>query len=255
MKSEILKKSFALASSPKLTVGLLAYSVLLVFVATIAQTSVGIEVAKSEFIESFVAFLSIGIMEIPIPGGAAVGIVAFVNIIASGVRFIGFDTKGFGVSITHMALALLLLSGGLQYFMRDEGRMALRIGETSDIVVMSASQDSTRTHKLPFKVHLKSFKEEKWQGSNIPKSYKSVLVFEKGSEKIEAVVEMNAPAAFGGWMFYQMSFGEGGNVSVLGAVRNPARFLPWLAVGATFVGMLIIFIPRALQSGSVGSRK
>ena len=40
--------------------------------------------------------------------------------------------------------------------------------------------------------------------------------------------------------------GDGGKTSILGVVRNPARLLPWLSVGATFLGMLVIFLPRAV---------
>ena len=58
---------------------------------------------------------------------------------------------------------------------------------------------------------------------------------------------MNAPASFSGWTFYQFSFKDGGKTSVLAAVRNPARLLPWLSVGAAFAGMLITFLPRVLR--------
>ena len=43
-----------------------------------------------------------------------------------------------------------------------------------------------------------------------------------------------------------MTYGDGGKTSILGVVRNPARLLPWLSVGATFLGMLVIFLPRAV---------
>lgn len=247
------KKIFEFASSGKLTVGILAYSVILVFFATLAQTQIGIESAKVQFFEGFFPVFRVGAeldkhgnlvggFPIFLLGGAVVGILAFINIIASGIRYVTFGVRGFGISICHMALALLLLSGALQYFMRTEALMRLREGETSDVIYVNQIAKT-----LPFKVMLKDFKEEKWTGSSIAKSYKSDIVFIRGSEKTEAVVEMNAPAGFGGWVFYQMSYADGGKTSVLAAVRNPARLLPWLAVGATFFGMLVIFLPRVLS--------
>lgn len=74
----------------------------------------------------------------------------------------------------------------------------------------------------------------------------------RGENKSEQVVSMNSPGSFGGWTFYQMSYGDGGRTSVLSAVRNPARLLPWLAVGATFIGMAIMFLPRLFEKGRGG---
>ena len=180
-------------------------------------------------------------------GGAVVGIVAVVNIVLSAMRFCKFGVLGLGVSITHMSLALLVISGGLQYFLRIEGSMVLKPSQTSDIVVLSGS--NTQIKKLPFTVTLLEFKEEKWNGSAIAKSYSSDIVFKRGDTTINAKTSMNSPASFAGWTFYQMSYGKDGS-SVLGAVKNPARLLPWLAVGATFFGMLIIFLPRAFGKGN-----
>ena len=91
---------------------------------------------------------------------------------------------------------------------------------------------------------LKKFTEEKWAGSSIAKGYSSEIVFVKSGAETESTVSMNNPASFAGWTFYQMSYGRDGS-SVLGAVKNPARLLPWLAVGMAFFGMIVVFLPRA----------
>lgn len=53
---------------------------------------------------------------------------------------------------------------------------------------------------------------------------------------------MNAPVYFGGWIFYQNSYANGGRTSVITAVRNPVRFFPWISVPGVFAGMLLIFL-------------
>ena len=226
-------------SSPRLTLVLLIYSVLLIFVATLAQREIGIAQAQAIYFEGFFGIGKVGGISVPFVGGAVVGIVAVVNIVLSAMRFCKFGVQGLGVSITHMSLALLVISGGLQYFLRIEGSMVLKPSQTSDIVVLSGS--NTQIKKLPFTITLLEFKEEKWDGSAIAKSYSSDIVFKRGDTTINA--------SFAGWTFYQMSYGKDGS-SVLGAVKNPARLLPWLAVGATFFGMLIIFLPRAFGKGN-----
>ncbi len=245
MKITLFGKLFKLLSSPRLTVALLVYGTLLVFIGTLAQRNVGIMEAQRTYFESFFCLADIGGLKIPMFGGAFVGALGFVNIMFSGVRFTRFGLSGFGVAVTHMALALLIVSGALQYFVRVEGSMALREGVPVDTIMVGGRDGAPMTvKKLPFSVNLKSFKEEKWEGSDIPKSYSSEVFFEHSGGRVPAVIKMNNPASFGGWTFYQMSFGEGGKVSVLSAVKNHARMLPWISVGGVFIGMLIIFIPR-----------
>ena len=55
---------------------------------------------------------------------------------------------------------------------------------------------------------------------------------------------MNSPASFMGWTFYQSSYADDGKTSILTAVRNPARMLPWLSVFAAFFGMVIAFAAK-----------
>ncbi len=246
MKARVLNKAYLFLSSPRLTFAILVYGVILVFVGTIAQTEIGVSAAQAKYFESFFVLAKFGSIKIPLIGGAFVGIMAVVNIVLSAMRFCKFGARGLGVSITHVALALLIISGGLQYFLRVEGSMVLLPSQKTNVVVLGGSQ--TRIVTLPFFVTLKKFKEEKWEGSSIAKSYYSDIVFTRGTQTVQARTSMNSPASFAGWTFYQMSYGKDGS-SVIGAVKNPARLLPWLAVGATFVGMLIIFLPRVLGKG------
>ncbi len=253
---EMMKKIFRWLSSPRLTLGLLAYAVFLVFVGTLAQREIGIMQAQREYFESFFCLGRLGVLRFPLFGGAAVGVLALANIFFSALRFARGGMRGFGMTVTHMALALLIISGALQYFVRVEGRMSLYEGMPTNLVFVGAdgAPSEAREVKLPFSVRLAEFKEEKWPGSDIPKSFSSRVYFERGQSKTPAVIEMNNPASFGGWTFYQMSFAEGGKVSILSAVKNHARLLPWISVGAAFAGMLTIFLPRVFRKSSEGGK-
>jgi len=246
MPLKIKLSIFKFLSSPRLTIFLLVYSTALIFIATLAQTSLGLVESQRIYFESFFCMGALGDFKIPLLGGASIGILAALNLIASSIRFAHFGVQGLGVSLIHMALVLFLAAGAMQYFMRVEGSMTLREGSVSDKVAISrgAETGAQKLVALPFKVGLEGFAAEKWEGSDIPKSFSSRIYFERDGARTAAVVKMNAPASFGGWTFYQMSYGEGGKVSVLSAVKNPARLLPWLSVGAVFAGMLIVFAPR-----------
>ena len=239
----MIKRIEKLLASPVLTVGLLFYSVFLIFFATLAQIDIGVERAAGQYFESFFAVYKIGVLPIPLLGGATIGVLAFVNIFFSVLRYVNFGVSGLGNSIIHCALALMLLSGALQYFMRQEGRVSIREGETSNLLFVQ-KDGITKTEFLPFTIRLLDFNKEMWQGSDIPKSFSSKVVFVRGKSNVEALIEMNSPVSFGGWTFFQSSYAEGGKVSVLSAVKNPARMLPWFSAGAVFVGMLLTLVSK-----------
>lgn len=232
-----------IAASPRLTVGILFYSVLLVFVATLAQTQIGVERAAQTYFESFFAIGSLGGVKFPFVGGAAVGVLAVVNIVFSILKYLSFDMSGFGNSVVHCAIVLLIFSGALQYFMREEGRLSVREGAASNAVLVERGGVSQIKH-LPFSLKLLGFERENWKGSDIPKSFASKVVFIHGNSNTEALIEMNSPASFMGWTFYQSSYADDGKTSILTAVRNPARMLPWLSVFAAFFGMVIAFAAK-----------
>ena len=232
-----------IAASPRLTVGILFYSVLLVFVATLAQTQIGVERAAQTYFESFFAIGSLGGVKFPFVGGAAVGVLAVVNIVFSILKYLSFDMSGVGNSVVHCAIVLLIFSGALQYFMREEGRLSVREGAASNAVLVECGGVSQIKH-LPFSLKLLGFERENWKGSDIPKSFASKVVFIHGNSNTEALIEMNSPASFMGWTFYQSSYADDGETSILTAVRNPARMLPWLSVFAAFFGMVIAFAAK-----------
>lgn len=241
MKARALNILYRAFSSPYLMMALLAYSVVLLFFASVAQQQISAAQAQSMYFESLVFLLPFFGVKIPLAGGVLVGLLACFNIVLSCIRHSTFGLHGFGVSLAHMALVLLIVAGFMQYLMREEGRIVLQNGQSVSEVTLS---DGSKV-ALPFNVRLEKFEMENWQGSNIAKNYSSQISFERDGKNISALVKMNSPVSFGGWTFYQNSYGENGKYSVLACVKNPARLLPWISFGAIFAGMLIIFSSKA----------
>ncbi len=237
------KKIEDFLASPYVTVALMFYCVFLIFIATIAQLEVGVSRSASIYFESFFAIGTIKGFSFPIIGGATIGVLAVLNIFFSLFKYLLFGLSGVGSSIVHCSLVLLILSGALQYFMRVEGQVSVREGESSkNLFVM---KDGVQTvSELPFSIKLLDFTKENWNGSDISKNYSSKVVFTRGNTNVETIIEMNSPASFDGWTFYQTSYAENGKVSIFTAVKNPARMLPWLAVMAAFVGMFMTILAR-----------
>ncbi|MEJ2671961.1 MAG: cytochrome c biogenesis protein ResB [Deltaproteobacteria bacterium] len=109
-----------------------------------------------------------------------------------------------GPYLIHVALLLILAGGLIGKFWGVEGRLALDQGG-----VASAFQVGPKTEKpLHFQVRLDKFKVSYYEPGGTPKEFRSDLTFLKdGRDMAQAVCRVNAPANYGGWTFYQASYG------------------------------------------------
>ncbi len=253
----IRAKFFDLLSSPRLTVFLLIYAAALIFMATLEQPKIGIEAAQARYFESWFCMYPAeplwGVLKIPLCGGAFVGMLAVVNILFAGFKYTRADFESFWLTVIHLSIALLIVSGFIQNYTRVQAYMTVREGETQYEV--RTGEGGVKAVPLKFGVKLVNFEEEKWADSDIAKNYSSTVVFVHGAQRAEFKIEMNRPASFGGWTFYQSSFADGGKVSVLNAVSNPAKILPWFSVGFAFLGMFMMFVSRFFIRKNGGARK
>src|SRR4051812_32545353 len=96
--------------SLKLTVALLAFGMVLVFIATLDQTNLGVWAVQAKYFRSFVIYGHIGAIPIPVlPGGYLVGGLLLINLVAAHVYRFGLSWRKAGVGLTHFGLILLLV--------------------------------------------------------------------------------------------------------------------------------------------------
>jgi hypothetical protein len=101
-----------------------------------------------------------------------------------------------------------------------------------------------RRYYLPFSVTLKDFRREMYPGTEIPKSFSSLVRVvnpAKGDDR-ETLIYMNNPLRYAGLTFYQASFGQGDKLSVLQVVKNPSWLMPYIACTLAGLGMLVHFV-------------
>ena len=96
---------------------------------------------------------------------------------------------------------------------------------------------------LPFSLELRKFIHERHPGTDIPRRFASDVVVRDGDSRREFFISMNEPLRHGGFTFYQSSYGEdnGKPMSVLQVVRNPAAWMPYVAVGVMSLGLVLHF--------------
>ena len=113
---------------------------------------------------------------------------------------------------------------------------------------------------LPFTLHLKDFRHDRFTGTNIAKNFSSDvrLVDPAHGTDREVRIWMNNPLRYAGMTFYQSSYKPDGSGTVLQVVRNPGWVLPYVACILVGGGMtwhfghtLIGFLRRRAEHGPV----
>lgn len=131
-------------SSLRLTVVLLAFSMMLVFFGTLDQSRWGIHETQRLYFESFyvmtpvlslVKMIAGGSFDpalkdyvLPLPGGFLLGGLLLINLVCAHFRYFKASWKKTGIVLTHAGVVLLLVSGFLIAFLQEESQMFLDEG-------------------------------------------------------------------------------------------------------------------------------
>jgi hypothetical protein len=120
-------------SSLRLTVVLLVFSMVLVFVATLAQVELGIYGVQEKFFRSFFVLTEFPGTEIPIPifpGGYLVGGFLMINLVAAHLTRFKFAWRKAGIHLTHFGLIVLLVGELITGLLQQDFSLRLEEGET-----------------------------------------------------------------------------------------------------------------------------
>jgi hypothetical protein len=120
--------------SLKLTVVLLALSILLIFWATLAQVQLGIWGVQQKFFHAFFVLEKLPGTAIPVPvfpGGYIIGGLLLINLIAAHIYRFKFEWRKLGIQLTHLGLILLLVGELVSGIMQVESSMRLEEGGSS----------------------------------------------------------------------------------------------------------------------------
>lgn len=119
--------------SLRLTVVLLALSIILIFWATLAQVQLGVWGVQEKFFHAFFVLGKIPGTEVPVPlfpGGYFIGGLLLLNLLAAHICRFRLEWKKAGIQLTHLGIILLLLGELLTSLLQVESSMRIEEGGT-----------------------------------------------------------------------------------------------------------------------------
>jgi hypothetical protein len=120
-------------TSLRLTVVLLAFAILLVFIGTLAQVDEGLYNAQARYFRQWLIFgLNLLGHKIPLilPGGYLIGTMLLVNLLAAHIYRFQFSVKKLGIQIAHSGVILLLVGQLATDMFAHESQIRFAEGET-----------------------------------------------------------------------------------------------------------------------------
>ncbi len=129
----LLRSLLGFFTSLTLTVWLLGFSLVLVFVATLAQTDLGIWAVQQRFFWSLFVMVHLpgtSLMVPVFPGGYLIGGLLLVNLVAAHLYRFRFGWRKSGIWLTHLGLILLLLGELFTGIWQRESLMRIDQGQT-----------------------------------------------------------------------------------------------------------------------------
>ncbi|MEM7305617.1 MAG: cytochrome c biogenesis protein ResB [Planctomycetota bacterium] len=118
-------------SSLGLSCVLLLLLALLTFLGTLEQVDHGLYEVQKKYFESFFLVHDSGAVPIPLPGANLVLCVLAANILLGGMIRLRRGWRTAGVFVTHIGIAMLLLSGFIKMYHSQDGHVTLYEGEQS----------------------------------------------------------------------------------------------------------------------------
>lgn len=107
-----------------------------------------------------------------------------------------------------------------------------------------------RRAPLPFLLTLKDFRMETHPGTEMARSYESLVEIGKDDLSREVLISMNEPLRYKDYTFYQASYSiDASNryYSTLAVVKNKGRILPYAASLLTFGGLMLHFLMQGFR--------
>ncbi len=96
----------------------------------------------------------------------------------------------------------------------------------------------------PYTITLQDFSHDVYPGTTVPKNFSSLVTIDhpKTNENRDVLIYMNHPLRYAGNTYFQASFGEKNQLSVLQVVENPVWLFPYFSSLIIALGLFLQFL-------------
>jgi len=139
-----MRPVFKFFSSLRLTVTLLAFSMLLVLLATFEQVQWGVFEVQKRFFEAIVVLWQYPAqwphadawqwLKVPLPGGFLLGGLLLINLCCAHFRYFRASWRKTGIVLIHAGIVLLIVSGFLTAYLQQENYMWINVGGQANFI-------------------------------------------------------------------------------------------------------------------------
>jgi hypothetical protein len=235
LSSLIVGRVIGLFTSLRLTVTLLAFAILLVFIGTLAEVGEGLYVAQAQYFRQWIIFgVNLFGRHLPIllPGGYLIGTLLLLNLLAAHIFRFRLSVSKIGIQLVHAGVILLIVGQLATDMLAHEFQMYVTEGNTksyaekahgnelaftirsdsgSEQLVTIPEQELTegaqiQDAKLPFSIRVKTY----WKNS-VP-SYRSSMV-------------KNGPPLAANGVALRFDFHEAAETNTSGETNVPAALI------------------------------
>jgi hypothetical protein len=140
----VIKKIVEFFSSLRLTVVLLAFAILLVFIGTLAQVDEGLYAAQARYFRQWIvlgAHLFGRKIPVVLPGGYLLGTLLLVNLVSAHIYRFEFTRKKIGIQLAHAGVILLLVGQLVTDMLARETQMHFDEGQTRSYAVSATDSE------------------------------------------------------------------------------------------------------------------
>ena len=140
----LVRRLIKIFTSLRLTVILLAFAIILVFIGTLAQVDEGLYNAQARYFRQWIVLgLDLFGRKIPIilPGGYLIGTMLLLNLLAAHIYRFQLSVKKIGIQIVHAGVILLLVGQLVTDMFAHESQMHFSEGQSRDYSESSQSYE------------------------------------------------------------------------------------------------------------------
>ena len=136
------------------------------------------------------------------------------------------------IGLLHLSFLVILLGAGVTFITGQQGYISLRIGNPTSIYHLGNDE----VDQLPFIIGLDQFSIKTYPGTDMPADYESHVTIKEEETTTHFTISMNHILSYKGYRFYQNSFDEDLQGSLLSISHDPA------GVAISYIGYLLLAI-------------